>query len=178
MDPFISWTAIAAPLDIPSIDTNQICPTRFNKRAKGAAFDTVLFHDLRFTPQGAEQPNFILNRDPYRHAGIFVAERNFGCGSSRESAVYALMAFGIRALVAPVLARFFTPTASKTACYLWCLTKRSVRESANNCTTAQAPKLPSTFSGRWCVMQLAQTTHLIFTLCAGNACWTGLTMCR
>jgi 3-isopropylmalate/(R)-2-methylmalate dehydratase small subunit len=115
MDPFISWTAIAAPLDIPSIDTNQICPTRFNKRAKGAAFDTVLFHDLRFTPQGAEQPNFILNRDPYRHAGIFVAERNFGCGSSRESAVYALMAFGIRALVAPSFGEIFYTNCLKNS---------------------------------------------------------------
>ena len=115
MDPFTSWTAIAAPLDIPSIDTNQICPTRFNKRAKGAAFDTVLFHDLRFTPQDAEQSNFILNRDPYRRAGIIVAERNFGCGSSRESAVYALLAFGIRALVAPSFGEIFYTNCLKNS---------------------------------------------------------------
>jgi 3-isopropylmalate/(R)-2-methylmalate dehydratase small subunit len=101
MEKFTTWTAIAAPFDISSIDTNQICPTRFNKLAKGPDFLPVLFHDLRFDQSGAEQPDFILNREPYRRAGIFVADRNFGCGSSRESAVYALLAFGVRALVAP-----------------------------------------------------------------------------
>ena len=106
---------MAAPFDTPSLDTNQICPTRFNKRAKGVAFDLVLFHDLRFTPQGEEQPNFILNRGPYRRAGILVAERNFGCGSSRESAVYALQAFGVRALVAPSFGEIFYTNCLKNS---------------------------------------------------------------
>jgi 3-isopropylmalate/(R)-2-methylmalate dehydratase small subunit len=115
MEKFISWTAIAAPFDISSIDTNQICPTRFNKLAKGPDFWPVLFHDLRFDQSGAEQADFILNREPYRQAGIFVADRNFGCGSSRESAVYALLAFGVRALVAPSYGEIFYTNCLKNS---------------------------------------------------------------
>ena len=115
MEKFISWTAIAAPFDISSIDTNQICPTRFNKVAKGPDFVKVLFHDLRFDQSGAEQPDFLLNREPYRKAGIFVADRNFGCGSSRESAVYALQAFGVRALVAPSFGEIFYTNCLKNS---------------------------------------------------------------
>jgi 3-isopropylmalate/(R)-2-methylmalate dehydratase small subunit len=115
MEKFITWTAIAAPFDISSIDTNQICPTRFNKLAKGPDFLPVLFHDLRFDQSGAEQADFILNREPYRRAGIFVADRNFGCGSSRESAVYALLAFGVRALVAPSFGEIFYTNCLKNS---------------------------------------------------------------
>src|SRR6516225_6966815 len=101
VDKFVIWKAVAVPLDQANIDTNQLCPTRFNKVAKGAGFARVLFHDLRFHPDGTEHGDFILNAPRYRGAGIIVAERNFGCGSSRESAVYALTAFGIRAVIAP-----------------------------------------------------------------------------
>ena len=115
MDTFTSWRAIAAPFDISSIDTNQICPTRFNKLAKGPAFLPVLFHDLRFDQTGAERPEFILNQEPYRRAGIFVADRNFGCGSSRESAIYALAAFGVRALIAPSFGEIFYTNCLKNS---------------------------------------------------------------
>jgi 3-isopropylmalate/(R)-2-methylmalate dehydratase small subunit len=107
MDKFTVWKAIAVPLDEPNIDTNQLCPTRFNKVEKGEKFARVLFHDLRFNIDGSEQPDFILNQGPYRHAGIIVAERNFGCGSSRESAVYAVKTFGVRAIVAPSFGDIF-----------------------------------------------------------------------
>jgi 3-isopropylmalate/(R)-2-methylmalate dehydratase small subunit len=115
MEKFTSWTAIAAPFDISSIDTNQICPTRFNKVAKGPDFKKVLFHDLRFDQSGEERPEFILNREPYRRTGIIVADRNFGCGSSRESAVYALQAFGIRALIAPSFGEIFYTNCLKNS---------------------------------------------------------------
>ena len=115
MEKFTAWNAIAAPFDITSIDTNQICPTRYNKLAKGPAFWPVLFHDLRFDQNEAELPDFILNREPYRKAGIFVADRNFGCGSSRESAVYALLAFGVRALVAPSYGEIFYTNCLKNS---------------------------------------------------------------
>jgi 3-isopropylmalate/(R)-2-methylmalate dehydratase small subunit len=107
MDKFTVWKAIAVPLDEPNIDTNQLCPTRFNKVEKGERFARVLFHDLRFLPDGAERPDFILNQAPYRSAGIIVAERNFGCGSSRESAVYAVKTFGVRAIIAPSFGDIF-----------------------------------------------------------------------
>ena len=92
-------TAIAAPIDEPNIDTNQLCPTRFNKVPRGPAYAQILFHDRRFELNGAEK-DFILNREPYRRAQIIVADRNWGGGSSRESAVYALYEFGIRCVIA------------------------------------------------------------------------------
>jgi 3-isopropylmalate/(R)-2-methylmalate dehydratase small subunit len=107
MDKFTTWKAIAVPFDQPNIDTNQLCPTRFNKVEKGPKYAQVLFHDLRFNPDGSERPEFILNQPPYREAGIIVAERNFGCGSSRESAVYAVATFGIRAVIAPSFGDIF-----------------------------------------------------------------------
>jgi 3-isopropylmalate/(R)-2-methylmalate dehydratase small subunit len=120
MDKFTVFKAVAVPLDQANIDTNQLCPTRFNKVEKGPQYARVLFHvekgpqyarvlfhDLRFDADGAEKPDFILNRPPYRSAGILVAERNFGCGSSRESAVYALKTFGIRAIIAPSFGDIF-----------------------------------------------------------------------
>jgi 3-isopropylmalate/(R)-2-methylmalate dehydratase small subunit len=101
MQPFTTLTAVAVPFDQANIDTNQLCPTRFNKVPIGAPeYPTILFHDQRFNPDGSEKPDFILNKAPYRKAQIVVADRNWGGGSSRESAVYALLAFGIRAIVA------------------------------------------------------------------------------
>jgi 3-isopropylmalate/(R)-2-methylmalate dehydratase small subunit len=99
MTPFTKLTAIAAPIDEPNVDTNQLCPTRFNKVPRGPRYAQVLFHDRRFNADGSEK-DFILNREPYRNAQIIVADRNWGCGSSRESAVYALYEFGIRCVIA------------------------------------------------------------------------------
>ena len=107
MDKFVIFKAVAVPFDQANIDTNQLCPTRFNKLEKGPQYARVLFHDMRFDASGTEKPDFILNTPPYRQAGIIVAERNFGCGSSRESAVYALKTFGIRAVIAPSFGDIF-----------------------------------------------------------------------
>jgi 3-isopropylmalate/(R)-2-methylmalate dehydratase small subunit len=107
MDKFTIWKAVAVPFDQANIDTNQICPTRFNKVEKGPKYAQVLFHDLRFDGDGLEKPDFILNQPAYRKAGIIVADRNFGCGSSRESAVYALATFGIRSIIAPSFGDIF-----------------------------------------------------------------------
>src|SRR5258708_11906739 len=107
MDKFTIWKAVAVPFDQANIDTNQLCPTRFNKLEKGPKYAKVLFHDLRFNPDGSEKPDFILNQPRYRGAGIIVAERNFSCGSSRESAVYALATFGIMSIIAPSFGDIF-----------------------------------------------------------------------
>jgi len=104
---FQSFTGVAAPLPVANVDTNQLCPTRFNKRPHGPAFAQILFHDLRFEPDGREKPDFVLNREPYRTAQILVAGRNFGCGSSRESAVIGLAYFGIRCVIAPSFGDIF-----------------------------------------------------------------------
>jgi len=100
MQPFTKLTGLAAPIDEPNVDTNQLCPTRFNKVPRGPGHARILFHDLRFNADGSEKPDFVLNREPYRSAKIIVADRNWGCGSARESAVEALYEFGIRCVVA------------------------------------------------------------------------------
>ena len=99
MKPFTRLTAIAVPIDEPNVDTNQLCPTRFNKVPRGPGYAQVLLHDRRFNADGSEK-DYILNREPYRRAQIVVADRNWGSGSSRESAVYALYEFGIRCVIA------------------------------------------------------------------------------
>ena len=101
MEPFSVLSGIAVPLDEANLDTNQICPTRFNKVPKGPRFAQILFHDRRFNADGSEKPDYILNQGPYRHAVIAVAGRNFGVGSSRETAVFGLISFGIRSVIAP-----------------------------------------------------------------------------
>jgi 3-isopropylmalate/(R)-2-methylmalate dehydratase small subunit len=103
MTPFTTLTAIAAPIDEPNVDTNQLCPTRFNKVPRGPAYARILFHDRRFNADGSEKEH-ILNAEPFSRAQIIVADRNWGSGSSRESAVYALYEFGIRCVIAPSFA--------------------------------------------------------------------------
>lgn len=99
MQPFTRLTGIAIPIDEPNVDTNQLCPTRFNKVPRGPAHARILFHDRRFNLDGTEKEH-PLNVEPYSRAQIVVADRNWGCGSSRESAVYALYEFGIRCVIA------------------------------------------------------------------------------
>jgi 3-isopropylmalate/(R)-2-methylmalate dehydratase small subunit len=101
MEPFSTVTGIAVPLDEANLDTNQLCPTRFNKVPRGPRFAQILLHDRRFNADGSEKPDYILNQEPYRHAAIVVAGRNFGVGSSRETAVFGLIGFGIRSVIAP-----------------------------------------------------------------------------
>ena len=107
MDPFLRLDATAVPIGVPNIDTDQIIPARFLWRKRRDGFGHLLFHDLRFNDGGALEPDFVLNRDAYRGARVVVADRNFGCGSSREHAVWALYDYGIRAVVAPSFGDIF-----------------------------------------------------------------------
>jgi 3-isopropylmalate/(R)-2-methylmalate dehydratase small subunit len=103
MKPFTTLTAIAAPLDMANVDTDRIIPVRFLRKLRNdkASYDPYLFHDMRFDGMGKEKADFVLNQPAWRDAGILVAGANFGCGSSREGAVYALLDFGIGAVIAP-----------------------------------------------------------------------------
>ncbi len=112
-EPFVSLTAIAAPLEMANVDTDQILPARYLRRPRDERYPTYAFHDLRFTPEGAKREEFILNRPPFDRAGILVAQRNFGVGSSREAAVYALLAIGVRAVVAESFGDIFFNNALK-----------------------------------------------------------------
>lgn len=101
MKPFTRFTAVAAPLDMANIDTDKIIPARYLRKPREPGYDPYLFYDLRFDADGNERPDFVLNQPAYRNAGILVAGANFGCGSSREGAVYAMLDRGIRSVVAP-----------------------------------------------------------------------------
>lgn len=103
MNPFTRLTAIAMPFDFANADTDKVIPARFLRKLRTAqvGYDPYLFYDMRFDAEGRERPEFILNQAPYRKAGILVADVNFGCGSSREGAVWALMDYGFRAVIAP-----------------------------------------------------------------------------
>jgi 3-isopropylmalate/(R)-2-methylmalate dehydratase small subunit len=113
VEPFVRVSAIAVPFDEANVDTNQLCPTRFNKVPRGERFARVLLHDRRFNADESEKPEFIFNQEPYRQAGIIVAGRNFGVGSSRETAVFGLVYYGIRAVIAPSLGDIFTNNCFK-----------------------------------------------------------------
>lgn len=101
MEPFTRFTAIAAPLDMANVDTDKLLPNRFFRKARGNGLQQYLLHDIRFNADGSEKPDFVLNRKPYRAARILVAGPNFGSGSAREGAVYAVADYGIRAIIAP-----------------------------------------------------------------------------
>ena len=107
MQPFTRLTAIAAPLPMQNVDTDKIIPARFLKTIKRSGLGQHLFNTLRFDPEGNERPDFVLNQEPYRHAEILIAHENFGCGSSREHAPWALLDFGIRCIIAPDFADIF-----------------------------------------------------------------------
>jgi 3-isopropylmalate/(R)-2-methylmalate dehydratase small subunit len=107
MEPFVRLTAVAAPMELPNIDTDRIIPARFLRRPREAGYGPLLFHDVRFAADGSERPDFVLNRPAYRDARILVTAENFGCGSSREMAVWALMDYGIRAVIGPSFGDIF-----------------------------------------------------------------------
>jgi 3-isopropylmalate/(R)-2-methylmalate dehydratase small subunit len=106
MQPFSNVTAVAAPLDLPNIDTDRVIPARFLRKAQGA-YEGLLFHDVRFDEDGHEREDFVLNKAPFREAKILVVADNFGCGSSREAAVWSLAEHGIRSVIAPSLGDIF-----------------------------------------------------------------------
>ena len=105
-----SRTAVMPTADI---DTDQIVPARFLRKPRSDDFGAYLFRDLRFGADGSEIAGFVLNRPPYRSAKIVVAERNFGCGSSREQAVWSLHDYGFRAAIAPSFGDIFATNATK-----------------------------------------------------------------
>ena len=107
MDKFTTLTAVAAPLPLANVDTDKIIPARFLKTIKRTGLGVHLFDTLRYDDAGNERPDFVLNRAPYREAKILVAHENFGCGSSREHAPWALLDFGIRCVIAPDFADIF-----------------------------------------------------------------------
>ena len=107
MEPFKTLRGIAAPLPMINVDTDMIIPKQFLKTIRRSGLGTALFHELRTRPDGSSNPDFVLNQPAYSKAQILVAGANFGCGSSREHAPWALLDFGIRCVIAPSFADIF-----------------------------------------------------------------------
>jgi len=113
MRPFNTLTALVAPLDQPNVDTDQIVPKQFLKRVERTGFGQFLFYDWRFLPDGSPNPEFVLNQPRYQGAQVLLTRENFGCGSSREHAPWALLDCGFRVIIAPSFADIFRTNCTK-----------------------------------------------------------------
>lgn len=113
MEPFTRMDAVGLPMPTPNIDTDQVIPARFLSRPRSEGLAECLFHDLRRRPDGSVNAGFVMNRPEYGGARILVAERNFGCGSSRENAVHALFDAGFRVVIAPSFGDIFRSNCTK-----------------------------------------------------------------
>jgi 3-isopropylmalate/(R)-2-methylmalate dehydratase small subunit len=107
MEPFTHLTAVAAPLNLVNVDTDMIIPKQFLKTIQRSGLGKALFDEMRRTPDGKEVPDFVLNKPAYKDAKILVSGANFGCGSSREHAPWALLDYGFRCIIAPSFADIF-----------------------------------------------------------------------
>ncbi len=113
MKAFRQHTGLVAPLDRANVDTDQIIPKQFLKRIERTGFGEFLFYDWRYLPDGQPNPSFVLNEPRYQGASILVADKNFGCGSSREHAPWSLGEFGFRVIIAPSFADIFANNCFK-----------------------------------------------------------------
>ncbi|MCY4549152.1 MAG: 3-isopropylmalate dehydratase small subunit [Defluviicoccus sp.] len=126
MQKFTTLEGIAAPFPMVNVDTDRVIPARFLKTIKKTGLGKHLFNELRYDEDGTEKPDFVLNKPAYREARILVAGENFGCGSSREHAPWALVDFGIRCVIAPSFADIFNNNASKNGMLLIALPQETV----------------------------------------------------
>jgi 3-isopropylmalate/(R)-2-methylmalate dehydratase small subunit len=142
MEKFTKLTGAACPINQSNLNTDQILPARFLKWTRAMGFGKALFHDLRFDSEGREKPDFPLNKPAWRKATIVVSARNFGCGSSREAAVYALYDFGVRCVIAPSFADIFAGNAVQNGLLTAAVTDEEAAEII--ASLAQTPELPVT----------------------------------
>jgi 3-isopropylmalate/(R)-2-methylmalate dehydratase small subunit len=141
MQPFRTLTALAAPLDRTNVDTDQIIPKQFLKRIERTGYGEFLFFDWRRTAAGDPNPEFELNDPRYKAAQILIAGKNFGCGSSREHAAWALSDYGFRVVIAPTFADIFFSNAGKNGIVLARLTEEEVATLLQNAKSIPNYKL-------------------------------------
>ncbi len=141
MQPFKTLTSLAMPLDRANVDTDQIIPKQFLKRIERTGYGDFLFFDWRQTPEGKPVADFVLNDPRYKGAQILVAGKNFGCGSSREHAAWALSDFGFRVVVAPTFADIFFSNAGKNGIVLVRLSEEQVATLLDNAKTIPSYQL-------------------------------------
>ena len=141
MEKFITHTGIAAPLYRPNIDTDQIIPKQFLKSIRRVGFGEKLFYDWRFKTDGSLNSEFVLNQPRYDGASILLAGKNFGCGSSREHAPWALAEFGFRAIIAPSFADIFSNNSVQSGIVCVVLSDDIVAELVRKCEATEGYKL-------------------------------------
>jgi len=141
MLPFRIHTGIVAPLDRPNIDTDQIIPKQFLKRIERTGFGEFLFYDWRYTENGGPDPSFVLNEAKYQGATILLAGKNFGCGSSREHAPWALLDYGFRTIIAPSFADIFANNCMKNGIVPVVLSEAEVEELFRRTSEGEGYKL-------------------------------------
>ena len=142
MDKFTKLTATACPINQPNLNTDQILPARYLKWTRAMGIGKVLFQDLRFNADGSEKQDFPINKPAWRNARIVVGARNFGCGSSRESAVYALYDYGVRCVIAPSFGDIFSGNAVQNGLVTAIVTDAEAAEIME--TLDRTPELPVT----------------------------------
>jgi len=150
MQPFRRHQGKVAPLYRANIDTDQIIPKQFLKRIEKTGFGEFLFNDWRRKPDGVPEPGFVLNQPQYSEASILVAGRNFGCGSSREHAVWALSDYGFRAVLAPSFADIFANNCVKNGVLTVVLEERVAEEIARR--ASEIPNYRLTVDLEGCVV--------------------------
>ena len=128
MKPFRRHIGLVAPLDRANVDTDQIIPKQFLKRIERTGFGQFVFYDWRYLPDGQPDPSFVLNEPRYEGSSILIADKNFGCGSSREHAPWALGEYGFRVIIAPSFADIFANNCFKNGMLPITLTAEQVRE--------------------------------------------------
>ncbi|HEX3571208.1 MAG TPA: 3-isopropylmalate dehydratase small subunit [Acidobacteriaceae bacterium] len=138
MEPINVLTSTAVPLPLPNIDTDQIIPKQFLKRIERTGYEDFLFYDWRRIQDGPDagkpDPSFVLNNPAYKGSQILIAEKNFGCGSSREHAAWALNQYGFLAVIAPTFADIFFSNAGKNGIILVRLSEEDVKTLMNRST--------------------------------------------
>ena len=142
MDKFTKLTGAACPINQANLNTDQILPARYLKWTRAMGIGKVLFQDLRFDTDGKEKPEFPINKPAWRNAKIVVGARNFGCGSSREAAVYALYDYGVRCVIAPSFGDIFSGNSIQNGLLLATVTDDETAEIM--AALERTPDLPVT----------------------------------
>jgi 3-isopropylmalate/(R)-2-methylmalate dehydratase small subunit len=137
VEPFRGHTGVVAPFDQTDVDTDLIVPARYLKRIERTGYGRFLFYSKRFRADGTPDPDFVLNRPQYQEASVLVAGRNFGCGSSREHAPWALQDYGFKAIVAPSFADIFANNAAQIGLLTITLPEARIRQILDTAATRE-----------------------------------------
>lgn len=183
MQAFTQHSGLVAPLDRANVDTDAIIPKQFLKSIKRSGFGPNLFDEWRYLDAGivgsheqrSPNPNFVLNNSRYAGATILLARRNFGCGSSREHAVWALQDFGFCCVIAPSFADIFLPIVTTMACYPLFLMKQPWRVCLKQWKRTPVTDSPSTYRHRRSLRRRVNGLISLLTRRANTAYLTGLT---